>query len=355
MKLQEKITIGNNELSDSSKVYVIAELSANHEQNLELAINTVKAMKDAGADAVKLQTYAPEDMSLDSDKPWFMTREDSLWAGQRLVDLYAKGETPWDWHEKLQHISNDLGMDFFSTPFSPRTVDLLESIDVPAYKIASFEIHDIPLIKKVAQQKKPIIMSTGIATLEDVDLAIQTCLNEGNNQIALLKCTSAYPTPYTEVNLNTMKMLKERYGCVIGLSDHTLGTTVPVASVALGAKIIEKHFILDRNSEGLDKEFSLMPQEFKAMVDAVRITEQALGSSEWVISEKTKSAQRAGRSIFAAEDIQAGEEFTLKNIKVLRPNRGLHPKYYEHLVGTKAPQFIERGTPITADLVTISL
>ncbi len=334
-----------------SPVYIIAELSANHEQNFDLAVETIKAMKDAGADAVKLQTYTPDSLTLDSDKPWFQTRKDSLWAGQKMYDLYKKGETPWDWHEKLQRLANELGMDFFSSPFDLHSVDLLESINVPAYKIASMEITDIPLIKKCAETGKPIIISTGAAMEEDIDLAVKTCLDAGNNQIALLKCTSAYPTPYNEVNLRQIVTLQKKYGVVVGLSDHTLGIEVPIASVVLGAKIIEKHFILSRDSNGLDKDFSLEPQEFKQMVTAIRNIEQAMGDGSFEPTEKIKSAIKFRRSLFAVQDIKKGEMFTSDNVRSLRPGLGLHPKYYYDILGRKATKDIERGDPLSWDMI----
>ncbi len=341
----------HNFMFDNKKVYIIAELSANHESNFDLAARTIEAMKQAGADAVKLQTYTPDSLTLDSDKPWFKTREDSIWAGQKLYDLYKKGETPWHWHSKLQKLAHDLGMDFFSSPFDLKGVDLLESINVPVYKIASLEITDIPLIRKCAQTGKPIIISTGIATIEDIDLAVKTCKDAGNNQIALLKCTSAYPTPYNEVNLKQIQTIKEKYNVVVGLSDHTLGIEVPIASVVLGAKIIEKHFILSRDSNGLDKDFSLEPQEFKQMVDAIRNIEQAIGTAAIGIGEKAALAKKSGRSLFVVEDIKKGELFSEKNIRSIRPGLGLHPKHYWELLGKKAKTDIERGTPLSFDLI----
>ncbi len=336
---------------NTDKTYIIAELSANHEQNFDLAVETIKAMKKAGADAVKLQTYTPDSLTLDSDKPWFLTRKDSLWAGMKLYDLYKKGETPWEWHPKLQKLANDLGMDFFSSPFDLQAVDLLESINVPAYKIASLEITDIPLIKKCAETGKPIIISTGAASVEDIDLAVKTCREVGNNNIALLKCTSAYPTPFNEVNLKQIQAIKERYNVVVGLSDHTLGIEVPIASVVMGAKIIEKHFILSRNSKGLDKDFSLEPSEFKQMVQAVRNIEQAVGTGNFELTPKMQKAMQSRRSLFVVENIKKGEKFTQKNIKSIRPGLGLHPKYYYEIIGRTAAKDIERGMPLEWDMI----
>ena len=344
--------INNNIINKESRTYIIAELSANHEQNFDLAVETIKAMKDAGADAVKLQTYTPESLTLDSDQPWFQTRKDSLWAGQKMYDLYKKGTTPYEWFPKLQQLATDLGMDFFSSPFDLSAVDFLENLNVPAYKIASLEITDIPLIKKCAEIGKPIIISTGAATVEDIDLAVKTCKDTRNNQIALLKCTSAYPTPYNEVNLKQIKSLQERYGLVIGLSDHTLGIEVPIASVVMGARIIEKHFILSRNSNGLDKEFSLETQAFKQMVDAIRNIEQAMGDGSFKLTPKIETATKFRRSLFAVKDIKKGKTLTEENIRSLRPGIGLHPKYYYEILGKKAKQDIEKGTPLSFDSLT---
>ncbi len=332
-------------------VYIIAELSANHEQNYDLAARTIEAMKKAGADAVKLQTYTPDSLTLDCDKPWFQTRKSSLWAGQKMYDLYKKGMTPYEWHPKLQQVAKDFGLDFFSSPFDLEAVDFLESLDVPAYKIASPEITDIPLIKKCADTGKPVIISTGAATEEDIELAVKTCREAGNNQIALLKCTSAYPTPYNEVNLKLIPKLKDRFGTVVGLSDHTLGIEIPIASVVLGARIIEKHFILSRNSNGLDKEFSLEPQEFKAMVNAVRHIEEAMGDGSFKLTPKMENALKIRRSLFAVKDIKKGEKFTSDNIKSIRPGLGMHPKYYYDILGKTAKQDLEKGTPLSWDLI----
>ncbi len=341
--------INNTKISETSKTYIIAELSANHEQNFDLATETIKAMKQAGADAVKLQTYTPDSMTLDSDKPWFKTRADSLWSGQKMYNLYEKGETPREWHPKLQKLANELDLDFFSSPFDSETVDFLNSLNVPAYKIASLEITDISLIKKCAETGKPIIISTGAATTEDIDLAVKTCIDAGNKQIALLKCTSAYPTPYNEVNLKQIQSLKERYNVIVGLSDHTLGIEVPIASVVMGAKIIEKHFILSRNSNGLDKDFSLEPPEFKQMVSAIRNIEQAIGNGSFELTPKIQTARKFRRSLFASKNIAEGAELTADNIKSVRPGLGLHPKYYHEIIGKKASRNIERGTPLSFD------
>ena len=343
--------INNTEITKNSKTYIIAELSANHEQNFDLAVKTIKAMKEAGADAVKLQAYRPESLTLDLDKEWFMTRKDSPWAGMRMYDLYKKGMTPYEWFPKLKQISEELGLDFFASPFDLEAVDFLEDLNVPVYKIASLEITDIPLIKKCAETKKPIIISTGAAEQEDIDLAVKTCREAKNNDIALLKCTTAYPTPYNEVNLKQIKTLRKKYNLIVGLSDHTLGIEIPIASVMMGAKIIEKHFILTRNSNGLDKYFSLEPHEFKKMVEAVRNVEQAMGDGSLKATEKIKTAKRYRRSLFAVQDIKKGEYFTASNVRSIRPGIGLHPKYYYQILGKKASKDIEKGMPLSFDLI----
>lgn len=345
------IKINNHTIGDGHPVFIIAELSANHEQKYDLAVKTIHAMKEAGADAVKLQTFTPDSMTLDSDLPWFKTREDSLWAGQKLYDLYKKAYTPWDWHKKLQKVAQNIGLEFFSTPFDIEAVNQLDSIHVPAYKIASFEITDIPLIKRVALTGKPVIISTGIAEEEDIRLAVETCRDTGNSQIALLKCTSAYPSPLEDANLRAIPLLKERFKTVVGISDHTLGITVPIGAVAMGAKIIEKHFILDRKGRGLDRQFSLEPDEFKQMVRTVRDLEKALGEPTLKMTAKMLEGKKSGRSLFAISNIKKGEKFTIKNIRSLRPNLGLHPGSINEVLNKKALKNIEPGTPLNWDLI----
>lgn len=338
-------------LFGASNTYIIAELSANHNRDIKLAINTIKAMKASGANAVKIQTFTPDSMTLDSDKPWFMTREDSLWAGQRLYDLYKIAATPYEWHPELKKTAEDLGMDFFSTPFDREGVDLLESLGVPAYKIASLEITDIPLISYVASKGKPVIISTGIASMEDIELAVRTCRDQGNHQVALLKCTSAYPTPVEESNLGAIRFLGEKFGTVAGLSDHSLGIEIPIAAVAMGAKIIEKHFILDKSINTPDASFSLDPAEFRAMVTAVRSIEKAIQDEGYIVNEKMVSARRSARSLFAVKDIREGELLSRENIKSLRPGAGLHPRHYPELLGKRASRDIEKGTPLSWEII----
>lgn len=340
-------SINNRKVGNDSPVYIIAELSGNHEQSFDLAVKTIKAMKMAGADAVKLQSYTADSMTLNSDKPWFMARQDSLWAGQRLYDLYSKGATPWEWHPKLMKIANDNGLDFFSTPFDFEFADKLESINVPAYKIASFEITDIPLIEHVARKKKPIILSTGIATKEDIQLAVETCHKAGNFEISLLKCLSSYPAPYEEMNLALIPELEKEFNAIPGLSDHTLGFEMPVAAVALGAKIIEKHFILDKNSKGIDASFSLTADEFKAMVNAVRNTEKAIGRASFEPTEKMINAKKTARSLFFVNDLKKGSVIKESDIRSLRPGLGLHPSLFKEIVGKVVLLDVESGTPVS--------
>ncbi len=344
-------SINQRPIGNGHPVYIIAELSANHNQDFDLAVKTIEAAAEAGVDAIKFQTYRADTITLDSDLPHFRTRDDSIWAGQKLFDLYQKAYTPWEWQPKLKAIAEKLGLECFSSPFDPTSVDFLEEMGVAAYKIASFEITDIPLIELVASKEKPVIISTGIANEEDIQLALDACRRQGNEQIALLKCTSAYPTPLEDVNLHTIPLIAEKFGTTVGLSDHTLGEVVPIAAVTLGATIIEKHIILDKQLGGVDSAFSLDAAEFKAMVTAVRDTEKALGRATLEPNAKMISARRSSRSLFAVEAIAAGEVLTEDNVKSLRPGLGLAPKHYRELLGKKAKQSIERGTPMSWDLV----
>lgn len=332
--------------------YIIAELSANHEQNLDLAKRSIEAIAETGADAIKVQTFTPESMTLDSDKPWFRTRSDSLWAGQKLFELYKKAALPYEWHNPLQQEAGNLGLDFISTPFDFEAADFLESLNVPAFKIASLEITDIPLIEYIARKNKPIIISTGVADEEDIFLAVDTCKKAGNDQLALLKCTSAYPTPPEEMNVRAIKTLFDKFHTTVGLSDHSLGIEIPVLSIAFGTKIIEKHFILDKNnSKSVDKDFSLDKNEFTQMVKAVRNAEKALGNGSLELTTKMKSAKQSVRSLFITEDVMKGGKLSIENLKSLRPGKGLHPKYYYEVLGKTAKFDIEAGTPLSFDLL----
>lgn len=346
-----KFRIENKIIGKDHPVFIVAELSGNHNQKFDTAMETIKAIKKSGADAVKFQTYTPDTITIDCDNEYFQIKQGTLWDGKTLYQLYREAYTPWEWQPKLKEIAEDLGLTCFSTPFDKTAVDFLENMNVPAYKVASFEITDIPLIEYIASKGKPIIISTGIATLHDIEEAVNACRRIDNNQIALLKCTSAYPTPLEDVNLRTIPDLAERFKMVVGLSDHALGISVPIAAVALGAKIIEKHFILDRKLGGPDAAFSLEPEEFKALVKAVREVEKALGEVSYELTEKVKKSREFARSLFVIKDIKAGELFTEENIKSIRPGYGLHPKYMKDIIGTKARKDIKKGTPLKRDLV----
>lgn len=334
----------------SEGVFIIAELSANHNQNKEVAIETIRAAKKAGADAIKLQTYTADTITIDSDLDHFKIKE-GLWKGRNLYELYQEAYTPWEWHEELFAVAKEEGLVCFSSPFDKTAVDFLEKLNVPAYKIASFEIQDIPLIEYVARKGKPIIISTGIAEFRDIELAVKTCRDAGNDQIVLLKCTSSYPAPVDEANLVMIPVLKKTFGVEVGLSDHTLGITVPVVATTLGARVIEKHFILDKSIGGPDASFSLDFNEFSAMVQAVRDAEKSLGKESFELSEKVKKSKAFGRSLFVVEDIKAGEIITDKNVRSIRPGMGLHPKHFGEVMGRKAKSDIQRGTPLSFDLI----
>lgn len=345
------INIAGNEIGESEKVFIIAELSANHNHSFDTAADTIKAAKECGADAIKLQTYTADTLTIKSDKDYFKISQGTIWDGKTLYDLYKEAYTPWEWQPKLKKIADDLGLVCFSSPFDKTAVDFLEEMKVPAYKIASFEIVDIPLIEYTAAKGKPIIISTGIADEEDIREAVAACRRTGNNQIALLKCTSAYPAPVEEANLITIPALAEKFECVSGLSDHTLGITVPVAAAAVGAHIIEKHFILDRKIGGPDAAFSLEPHEFKAMTAAVREVEKAIGKVSFTQSEKSKGSRVFARSLFAVENIKKGEVFTERNIRSIRPGYGMHPKFLPEILGKKASKNIEKGAPLSRELI----
>jgi pseudaminic acid synthase len=345
------IEVSTRKIGDNHPVFIIAELSANHRQKFELAVETIKAMKESGADAVKLQTYTPDTITIDSDNDYFQIKQGTLWDGKTLYQLYQEAYTPWEWQPKLKEIAEDLGLICFSSPFDKTAVDFLEKMDVPAYKVASFEITDIPLIEYIASKGKPVIISTGIAELSDIAMAVDACKRMGNEQIALLKCTSAYPAPLEDVNLKTIPDLAETFKTVVGLSDHTLSISVPVAAVALSAKIIEKHFILDRKLGGPDAAFSLGPEEFKAMVTAVREVEKALGKVSYDLTDKVKKNREFSRSLFVVNDIKAGELFTEDNVRSIRPGFGLHPRHLKDILGKRSSKDIGRGTPLSWDMV----
>ena len=334
--------IENFEITNISPVFIIAELSANHNGSLETAIETIRAAKRAGANCIKLQTYTADTMTIDCDKVDFVING-TIWDGQNLHKLYQEAYTPWEWHEELFRVAKEESLVCFSSPFDKTAVDFLEKLDVPAYKIASFEITDIPLIEYVASKGKPIILSTGIAELEDIELALDACRRMGNNDIALLKCTSSYPAPINEANMVMVRDLAERFGVVAGLSDHTMGATVPIVATCCGAKIIEKHFILDRLIGGPDASFSMNEEEFTAMVQAVREAESAIGVVDYNLTEKQAKGKVFSRSLYVVEDIKAGEVITEKNVRSIRPGFGLHPKYYKEILGKKTIMDLKKG------------
>jgi len=337
---------------DNSKVFMIAELSANHNQSFDTAVKTIIAAKKSGADAIKIQTYTPDTITLNCKNDNFkITR--GIWDGMYLYDLYKEAYTPWDWQPELKRIAEGEGLIFFSTPFDLTAVDLLESMDVPAYKIASFEIFDIPLIEYVAKKQKPVIISTGLAEIEDIELALKTCREAGNDQIALLKCTSSYPAPVEEANLLTIPDMAERFKTIVGLSDHTIGDAVPIASVALGARIIEKHFIIDRKIGGPDSTFSMEPEEFRKMVDTIRNVEKSLGKVEYTLTDDARKTKEHSRSLFVVKDVNMGEKFTTENIKSIRPGYGLHPKFYKEILGKKSKVDLKTGTPLNWQYIQI--
>lgn len=342
--------IENYKIDQDSPCFIIAELSANHNGSLQTAIETIKSAKRAGANAIKFQTYTPDTITIDSDKEDFVIKG-TIWEGKNLHKLYQEAYTPWEWHEILFKTAKDEGLVCFSSPFDKTAVDLLESLNTPAYKIASFEITDIPLIEYTASKMKPIIFSTGISTQEDISLAIEACLRVGNTNIALLKCTSSYPAPIDEANLIMIKDLANRYNVITGLSDHTIGSLAPIISICFGAKIIEKHFIIDRSIGGPDSSFSMNEQEFTEMVTSVRQAESAIGKVDYTLSEKQKISRAHSRSLYIVEDIKKGEEITEKNVKSIRPGFGLHPKYYNDILGKKASVNIEKGTRFSFELI----
>ena len=343
--------IANKIIDEKNPVFIIAELSANHNQSYDLAVKTLKAAKKAGADAIKLQTYTPDTITIDCDNEYFQIKQGTIWDGRTLYELYQQAYTPWEWHAPLKEIAEKEGLIFFSSPFDKTAVDFLEKLDVPAYKIASPEITDIPLMIYVARKNKPMIISTGIAKKEDIDLAIETCKDEGNNDLILLKCTSAYPTPMEEVNLLAIPDLKKEYGTIVGLSDHTLGIEIPVAAVSLGAKVIEKHFILDKKLDGPDSKFSLDLKEFSTMIKAVSNVEQALGKVTYDLTEKTKKTREHCKSLFVVKNVKKGDVINKKNVRSIRPGFGMHPKYYEEILGKKFIKELKKGTPLTKEVI----
>jgi len=341
--------IGDFDLTTDG-TFIIAELSANHNGDLQNALDTIKAAKEIGADAIKLQTYTANTMTLDCKKDDFMIKQGTLWDGQYLYDLYKEAYTPWEWHKELFNYAREIGIDIFSSPFDKTAVDFLEQFNPSVYKIASFEITDYELIRYTASKGKPIIISTGIATIDEIQDAVDICRAEGNNNIVLLKCTSAYPAALEDANLMTIPNLAETFGVISGFSDHTLGTAAPVVAVTLGARIIEKHFILDKSIGGADAGFSLDKREFAEMIKAVRDAEKLLGKVGYSMTEKKQKSRQFSRSLYIAEDIKSGEVITEINVRSVRPGYGIHPKNLKQVLGKKATMALEKGTPASLNM-----
>jgi pseudaminic acid synthase len=342
-----KIQIGTKQIGEGVPCFIVAELSANHNQQLKLAVETIRAAKRAGADAIKLQTYTPDTLTIDCDNEYFRgLLKGTIWEGQKFYDLYKTAFTPWEWHEELFRVANEEGIICFSSPFDKTAVDFLEQFNLPAYKIASFEIQDIALIEYAARKGKPMIISTGIATPEDIELALKTCRDAGNNDIILMKCTSTYPAPLEEANLLTIPDMRKRFEVEVGLSDHTQGIVAPVVAVTLGASIIEKHIIIEKSAGGPDAAFSLDEREFTEMVKAVRLAEIAVGKACYDLTEKANESRKYGRSLFVVKDIFEGEQFTEENVRSIRPGYGMHPKYLKEIIGTVAKRDYKRGEPL---------
>ena len=342
--MNKEIKIGRHIISNDSPTYMVAEMSANHNMDFKRDKGIIKAAKESGADAIKIQTYTPDTITIDSDMPAFRTN--GIWKGETLYELYKKAYTPWEWQEELRDYANELEIDFFSSPFDLTAVDFLEGLEVPAYKVASFEINDIPFIRKIARTQKPIIISTGIAHIEDIDLALRTCKEEKNDNVILLKCISSYPAPYENMNLNVIPNMQQTFDCVCGLSDHSMGTEIPVAAVALGARVIEKHFTLSRQDGGEDSLFSMEPQEFKEMVKQIRNVEKALGKVTYELNQSQLESRIYSRSLFVVKDIKQGEKFTEDNVKSIRPGIGMHTKHWNEVLGRTARCNIKKGTPM---------
>ena len=344
--MKECIELAGRKIGEGYPVFIVAELSANHNMDFHRALKIIDAAKEAGADAIKLQTYRADTITIDCENEYFQITQGTLWDGTSLHKLYASAYTPWEWQEKLKDYAQSLGLVCFSSPFDGTAVDFLESIGMPAYKIASFEITDIPLIRKVARRKKPVLISTGIAYLSDIELAVRTCAEEGNEQVVLLKCTSAYPSKPEEMNLKTIPSMAETFDCITGLSDHSFGFTAAVAGAALGAKVIEKHLTLKRSDGGPDAAFSMEAEEFREMCRQVRTAEQALGCVCYDLGKAQLAEREFARSLFVVQDIKKGEAFTRDNVRSVRPAYGLHTKYSSDILGKKARCDIRRGTPL---------
>lgn len=342
----KQVMLGNKIIGENAPAFIIAEMSANHNMEYSRAEAILHAAKEAGVDAVKLQTYTADTITLNSDKKYFRTRDNSLWSGTTEYKLYEKAYTPWEWQPKLKELADKIGIILFSSPFDLSSVDFLEEMDVPAYKIASPEIVDIPLIKKCAQTGKTIIISTGVASIGDIERAVDVCRQEGNQNVILLKCTAEYPAPYSQMNLKTIKNMEETFGCPAGLSDHSLGDEIAIAAVAMGAKVIEKHITLRRADGGVDSAFSMEAEEMKRMVERIRHVEQAMGIVQYEYIGTNNEKKRRGRSLFVSADIKKGERFTEKNIRSVRPGDGLHTQYYFDVLGKRAARDLSFAEPL---------
>ncbi len=350
--MSASIQIAGRVIGPGEPVYVIAEMSANHLGDFEHAAKIVRAAAEAGADAVKLQTYTADTITIDVDSSLFKERTGgTLWEGRGLYDLYQEGSMPWDWQPKLAAIADECGIHCFSAPFDASAVDFLEQMGVPAYKVASFEIVDIPLIQKMAATGKPVLISTGMSTHEEIAEAVAAARSGGADQIALLKCTSAYPAPPSEMSLATIPKMMADFGVPVGLSDHTMGIAAPIAAVALGASIVEKHFTISRADGGPDGAFSLEPAELREMIEGIRVAEQAIGNALYGPGTTEAGSRVFRRSLFVVEDVRAGEEITERNVRSIRPGDGLHPRHYPEVLGKRAVKDIARGTPLSWDLV----
>jgi N-acetylneuraminate synthase len=348
--MHEHVVINGRKIGPGQPTYIVAEMSGNHQQDFAQAVKILEAAHRAGADAIKLQTYTPDTLTVPCDKAYFQI-QGTIWAGKTLHDLYGEAYTPWEWQPELQRLAESLGLALFSTPFDASAVDFLEDMGVPAYKIASFELVDLPLIRRIAATGKPIILSTGMATLGEIDEAVRTARENGCRELVLLKCTSAYPAPLAEMNLRTIPHLAEAFGVPVGLSDHTMSHIAPVAAVTLGACLIEKHLTLCRQVAGPDSAFSQEPDEFAAMVQAVRAVEQALGQVSYDMTEKEKASRVFRRSLFVVQDMEQGEQFTHANVRAIRPGHGLHTRFLDQVLGRRAAGKISRGTPLSWEMV----
>lgn len=349
--MNKTFKIGKKTVGIDAPAFIVAEMSANHNQDYHRALEIIHAAREAGADAVKLQTYTADTITLDCEDECFQIKGGTLWDGTTLYRLYQEAYTPWEWQPRLKEEAEKIGLECFSSPFDFTSVDFLEDMNVPAYKIASYEINDIPLIRKIAKLHKPMIFATGIAYPEDIERALHVCKEEGNEDVILLKCVSSYPTPYEAVNLRVIPSLARTYDCLTGISDHTMGTIISAGAIPLGAKMVEKHLTLRRSDKGPDSAFSMEPSEFKQMVEEIRILEKALGSSEYVLTDEQKAEHQGSRSLFVVKDIERGESLTPENIRSIRPGNGLHTMYYEEVLGKRAVRNLKKGTPLAWELI----